>query len=81
VFNEGIVLPRKDHRGIRKGERTHTNRYLNGRKKVQHEQLYAGQGLIEYAMIIVLIAVVVMLILITLGPAIGNIYSTIVASI
>jgi pilus assembly protein Flp/PilA len=48
---------------------------------MRRERLQAGQGLIEYAMITVLIAVVVMIILIVLGPSIGNIYSTIVANI
>jgi pilus assembly protein Flp/PilA len=37
-----------------------------------------GQGLIEYALILVLVAVVVIVILSLLGPAIGNIFSNIV---
>jgi pilus assembly protein Flp/PilA len=36
-----------------------------------------GQGLVEYALIIALVAVVVIGILILLGPAIGNIFSNI----
>ena len=36
-----------------------------------------GQGLVEYALILVLIAVVVIAILIVLGPIIGNVFSTI----
>jgi pilus assembly protein Flp/PilA len=36
-----------------------------------------GQGLVEYALIIALIAVVVIGILILLGPAIGSIFSNI----
>ena len=39
-----------------------------------------GQGLVEYALILVLVAVVVIVILALLGPAIGNVFSTIVAS-
>ncbi|MBN2471922.1 MAG: pilus assembly protein [Anaerolineae bacterium] len=38
-----------------------------------------GQGLVEYALILVLVAVVVIVILALLGPAIGNIFSNIVA--
>ena len=34
-----------------------------------------GQGLIEYALILALIAVVVILILVLLGPQIGNLFS------
>ncbi len=37
----------------------------------------AGQGLVEYALILVLVAVVVIVILSLLGPAIGNIFSNI----
>lgn len=39
-----------------------------------------GQGLVEYAMIIVLVAVLVMVVLLVLGPAVGNIFSNIVAA-
>lgn len=37
-----------------------------------------GQGLVEYALILVLVAVVVIVILALLGPAIGNIFSNLV---
>ena len=37
-----------------------------------------GQGLVEYALILVLIAVVVIAILVVLGPQIGNVFTTIV---
>jgi len=37
-----------------------------------------GQGLVEYALILVLVAIVVIAILIILGPTIGNVFSTIV---
>lgn len=40
-----------------------------------------GQGLVEYALILVLVAVVVIVILTLVGPAIGNIFSTIVESL
>lgn len=36
-----------------------------------------GQGLVEYALILVLIAVVVIVILTLLGPAIGDVFSDI----
>ncbi len=39
-----------------------------------------GQGLVEYALILVLVAVVVIVILTLLGPAIGNIFSNIVTN-
>ena len=38
-----------------------------------------GQGLIEYALILVLVAMVVMIMLLLFGPAIGNMYSNIIA--
>ena len=40
-----------------------------------------GQGLVEYALILVLVAVVVIAILTVLGPAIGNIFSDIVTEV
>lgn len=35
----------------------------------------SGQGLVEYAIILALIAVVVLVILVVLGPEIANLYS------
>ncbi len=40
-----------------------------------------GQGLVEYALILVLVAVVVIAILTLLGPTIGNVFSQIINSI
>jgi Flp pilus assembly pilin Flp len=40
-----------------------------------------GQGFLEYAMIIFLVAVVVIVIVYWLGPAIGNMYSNITTNI
>jgi pilus assembly protein Flp/PilA len=39
-----------------------------------HEE---GQGLVEYALILVLIAIVVIAVLLLLGPVVGNVFSTI----
>ncbi len=39
-----------------------------------------GQGIVEYALILVLVAVVVIAILLLLGPIIGNVFSNIVNS-
>jgi pilus assembly protein Flp/PilA len=40
-----------------------------------------GQGLVEYALILVLVAIVVIAVLLLLGPAIGNVFSTIINAI
>ena len=40
-----------------------------------------GQGMVEYALILVLVAVVVIAALTFMGPLIGNIFSTINASL
>ena len=40
-----------------------------------------GQGLVEYALILVLVALVVIVILALLGPTIGNTFSNIVTLI
>jgi pilus assembly protein Flp/PilA len=36
-----------------------------------------GQGLIEYALILTMVAIVVFVVLLMLGPIIGNVFSTI----
>lgn len=41
----------------------------------------SGQGLTEYALIIMFVAIVVIVILALLGPPIGNVFSSVVASI
>nr|MBN1229839.1 pilus assembly protein [Anaerolineae bacterium] len=40
-----------------------------------------GQGLVEYALILVLVAVVVIVILALLGPVIGDVFSNIIDQI
>jgi pilus assembly protein Flp/PilA len=40
-----------------------------------------GQGLVEYALILVLVAIVVIVILALLGPVIGNVFSSIVSAL
>lgn len=40
-----------------------------------------GQGLVEYALILVLVAIVVIAVLLILGPAVGDVFSEIVSSI
>ena len=40
-----------------------------------------GQGLVEYALILVLVAVVVIAILTILGPQVGNVFSRVVAGL
>jgi len=50
---------------------------LSKLKKQQEE----AQGLVEYALILVLVAVVVIVILSQMGPAVGNIFSTVVSAL
>lgn len=40
-----------------------------------------GQGLVEYAFILVLVAMIVIGILMLLGPIIGNVFSNLIANI
>ncbi|MDI6769842.1 MAG: Flp family type IVb pilin [Anaerolineales bacterium] len=39
-----------------------------------------GQGLVEYALILVLVAVVVIAVLTLLGPIVGNVFSDIISA-
>jgi pilus assembly protein Flp/PilA len=64
-----------------------TSRKASGRAEIQTKgeatMLFArksperGQGLVEYALILVLVAIVVIAALMILGPIIGNTFSTI----
>jgi len=47
----------------------------------EKNKLTLGQGLVEYALILVLVALVVILVLYILGPAIGNAFSAIMGVI
>jgi len=61
-----------------------TDEGVIARNKVLRERrrsAQAGQGLVEYAMIIILVAIVVMLLLLLLGPAVGNMFSNIISNI
>ena len=40
-----------------------------------------GQGLVEYALIMILVAIIVLVILAILGPGVGNMYSNVIANI
>ena len=40
-----------------------------------------GQGMVEYALILLLVAVIVIVVLALLGPFVGNMFSNIVANI
>ena len=45
--------------------------------KTKRNKKEKGQGLVEYALILVLVAIVVIAVLMLLGPIIGNVFSTI----
>ena len=40
-----------------------------------------GQGLVEYGMILILVAIAVIVLLVVLGPSVGDLYSNVVANI
>ena len=40
-----------------------------------------GQGMVEYALILVLVSIVVIVILLTLGGRIGNVFSNVVSAL
>ena len=40
-----------------------------------------GQGLVEYALIMLLVAIIVIVALALFGPAIGNLYSSVIQNI
>ena len=44
-------------------------------------RLESGQGMVEYALILVLVSIVVIVILITMGNQIANVFSNVVAAL
>jgi pilus assembly protein Flp/PilA len=44
---------------------------------ITSENTEKGQGLVEYALILVLVTIVVFAVLMLLGPVIGNVFSTV----
>ena len=48
---------------------------------MKHLSREEGQGLVEYALILVLVAIVVIAILLLLGPVTGNVFSNITAAL
>ncbi len=41
----------------------------------------AGQGLVEYALILAFVAIVVLVVVALVGPAVGNMYSSVISQI
>lgn len=50
-------------------------------KEMDKNYSHSGQGLVEYAFIMLLVAIVVIVILALLGPTVGNLYSSIVVGL
>ena len=45
------------------------------------ESFQNGQGLVEYALIMLFVAIMIIVVLAVLGPAVGNMYSQVVPNI
>jgi len=45
------------------------------------EMVFKGQGLVEYALIMLFVALIVIVVLAILGPVVGNMYSSVVPNI
>ena len=50
-------------------------------RKMGNIRIFKGQGIVEYALILVLVSVVVIVALALLGPTIGKVFSNIVTRI
>jgi pilus assembly protein Flp/PilA len=48
---------------------------------MQEQPLGSGQGLVEYALVIMLVAMIVIIIVVFLGPAVANMFSNVTANI
>ena len=57
------------------------NSWKGGGSMTEKNNSWKGQGLLEYAIILVLVAIVVLVVLVLLGPAIGNMYSNVIVNV
>ena len=55
--------------------------YSIERKAIMSFRWYRAQGLVEYALILMLVALVVLVMLAIFGPAVGNMYSEVISQI
>jgi pilus assembly protein Flp/PilA len=46
-----------------------------------HQQPDEGQGMLEYSLVLALVAIIIIVVLAILGPAIGNMFSNVVTQI
>lgn len=53
-------------------------RYAKAYFKLPSDEMDVGQGLVEYAMILVMVSVVMVVLLAVMGPAIQNIFKNII---
>jgi pilus assembly protein Flp/PilA len=54
---------------------------VNGMERNQLDRRQDGQGMVEYALILVLVSIVVIVILLTMGNQILNVFSNVVAAL
>jgi pilus assembly protein Flp/PilA len=50
-------------------------------RNTERRRIQSGQGMVEYALILVLVSIVVIVILLTMGGQIGNVFSNIVTAL
>jgi pilus assembly protein Flp/PilA len=73
-----VIRPRARYNGfISKGAIFCGEILKKGEAAMKFSVLEKGQGLVEYALILVLVAIVVIAALMILGPLVGNVFSTI----
>jgi len=48
---------------------------------LKEARLQSGQGMVEYALILVLVSIVVIVVLLTMGNQIANVFSNVVAAL
>jgi len=51
------------------------------RESIKQRRLQQGQGLLEYAMLLILVALIVIVLLVIFGRGIGNMFSNIISNI
>ena len=57
------------------------NRAMGALHRLMRNSAQRGQGMVEYALILVLVSIVVIVVLLTMGQQIQNVFSNVVAAL
>ena len=66
---------------LRLGRQNPRKEVFSEMEKTRRQAVQSGQGMVEYALILVLVSIVVIVILLTMGGQIANVFSNVVTAL